>query len=84
MEREIKLPGWLDGPPKSDIEGWNYERLNKLTNIATSIATALLAGTGKGDNTLGHNETELKLIARDSVVVAKEILDRCEALQPRL
>jgi hypothetical protein len=38
---------WEGGPPKSDVESWNYNRRCEATNIASQIASIMGAGKAK-------------------------------------
>lgn len=41
--------GWEWGPPKSDTEGWRWQRRNELIATSTQLTTMLLRDLGDFD-----------------------------------
>lgn len=70
---------WSAGPPKSDLEQWNYARRNELTEMSMRLLTVMLAHRSD----IEHGSLDDAALAAKAVSLAQHAQKSLDQAQPR-
>lgn len=82
MANDLDPYGWLSGPPKTESEGWNFERRNEILKISTEILVASVHGVTERDEFARQNLVDL-IDVEAIAELASKLRDAVEKRCPR-
>jgi len=80
MPNDLDPYGWRSGPPKTESEGWNFERRGEVLKISTEIMVASVHGVIERDEYARQKLVELidvEAIAELAVKLRDEVEKKC-------